>query len=663
VTIDAREWLEADGQGGYAMGTVDGIRTRRYHGLLLVAVKPPEGRMLLVADLEVTLATARGTYALSSHRYRGDVVFPDGHVRLAAFTSEPWPRWEWACEDGTRVALELAVCPAARSESAPLHSGPGGHARTVLRWTRLAGTGSATLAVRPLLAGRDYHATHHENGAFRFAADARGERVTWRPYDGVPAICALANARYDHAPDWYRHFVLDAERERGLDYEEDLATPGTFVFDLAAGQAALAFAAGAGPELERGGLSSTGGVDGESARDLVDRTFAAELARRAAFPTELDRAASQYIAGRGTGQTVIAGFPWFCDWGRDTFVSLRGLCLATGQRDVARRILLQWGSAVSEGMLPNRYSEHDKQPEYNTVDAALWFAIAADAYLGSGAADVADRRALEDAIAQIVAGYARGTRHRIGATDDGLLACGEPGLQLTWMDAKVNGDVITPRIGKPVEVQALWLNVLAIAGRRDARWRAHFERGRAAFVARFWDGELGQLHDVVDCDHVAGTVDRTCRPNQIFAVGGLPLALLDDARAHAVVDTAFRRLWTVAGPRSLAEDDPRYRGRYGGDREHRDRAYHNGPTWPWLAGAFVEAWVRVRGGGDVAKREARARFLEPLLARRVNAGLGHLSEICDGDPPHDPRGCPFQAWSVAEALRLDRDVLAAEPTR
>jgi predicted glycogen debranching enzyme len=637
--FDPREWLEPDGQGGYAMGAGDGIRTRRYHGLLQVAVKPPEGRMMLVADLEVTLVTARGTYPLSSHRYRGDVIHPDGHTRLATFTYEPWPRWEWACEDGTRVALELAV-------------GPGGRAKTVLRWTRLAaghaefgGTGPATLAVRPLLAGRDYHATHHENSAFRFAAEVRGERVTWRPYDGVPAICALANARYDHAPDWYRHFVLETERARGLDFEEDLATPGTFVFDLAAGPAALAFAAGAG-------------LDGETARDLVERTFAAEHARRAAFPGELERAASQYIAGRGSGQTVIAGYPWFCDWGRDTFVALRGLCLATDNRDIARRILLQWGGAVSEGMLPNRYDEQDAQPEYNTVDAALWFAIAAEAYVGSGPVEPADRRVLDEAIAAIVAGYARGTRHRIAGTDDGLLACGEPGLQLTWMDAKVNGDVITARIGKPVEVQALWLNVLAIAGKREPRWRERFERGRAAFVARFWDGELGQLHDVVDCDHVAGTVDRTCRPNQIFAVGGLPLVLLDDARAKAVVETAFRRLWTVAGPRSLVEDDPRYRGRYEGDREHRDRAYHNGPAWPWLAGAFVEAWLRVRGGGDEAKREARTRFLDPLLARRDRAGLGHLSEICDGDPPHLPRGCPFQAWSVAEVLRLDLQILA-----
>ena len=615
---DPREWLETDGLGGFAIGAADGIRTRRYHALLLPATKPPEGRMVLVADLEAFVTTAQGRFALSSHRYRGEVVYPDGVTRLASFAWRPWPRWEWVCGD-TKLALELCVAP--------------GQPRVALRWTRLAGSGPATLEVRPLLAGRDYHSTHHENGAFRFDADVAGERVTWRPYEAVPPIAALANARYVHAPDWYRNFLLVWERDRGLDCEEDLATPGTFVFDLASAPAALAFAAGSG-------------LDGERASDFVDRTFADESKRRAQYPTELLRAADQYLATRGGGQTVIAGFPWFCDWGRDTFISLRGMCLVTGRRDVARRILLEWANAVSDGMLPNRYTEHDEAPEYNSVDAALWFVIAADAYMQGDARDE-DRRVLRDAIAQIVDGYTRGTRHRIGATADGLLACGEPGIQLTWMDAKVGGDVITPRIGKPVEVQALWCNALAIAGRR-----AEFERARAAFAARFWDESRRQLYDVVDCDHEPGKLDPRTRPNMIFAVGGLPLVLLDDARARAVVDSAFARLWTHAGPRSLPPDDPGYHGRYHGDPQHRDRSYHNGPVWPWLAGPFIEAWLRVRGNTEAAKREARDKLLRPLLARTELVGLGHLSEICEGDPPHHPVGCPFQAWSVAEALRL-----------
>ncbi len=326
---------------------------------------------------------------------------------------------------------------------------------------------------------------------------------------------------------------------------------------------------------------------------------------------------------------------------------MRGLCLTTGRRDDARKILLQWAGVVSEGMLPNRFDEHSATPEYNSVDAALWFVVAAAAYLAGDAA-TADRETIEGAIAAIVAGYRAGTRHNIHADTDGLIACGVPGLQLTWMDAKIGDHVITPRIGKPVEIQALWINALAIAGHKDEA-----KRVAETFLHRFWDVERQQLHDVVDVDHVQGTVDPTCRPNQIFAVGGLPLAVIDGTRARAVVDVFERELWTPAGPRSLASSDPRFTGRYVGGPLERDRSYHNGPVWPWLAGAFIEAWVRVRGSTAEARREARKRFLEPLLGRLEIAGLGHISEICDGDAPHRPVGCPFQAWSVAELLRMD----------
>ena len=632
--IDVREWLETDGLGGFAMGCADGVRRRRYHAYLLAAARPPDQRMVLVADLEVFVETAAGRFALSSHHYGGEVVYPDGASRLAAFAWRPHPRWEWALPDGTRVAGELVVV-----RGAP---------RVYLRWTRLEGQGAARLWLRPLLAGRDYHATHHENGAFRFAADAAGERVTWRPYPGVPAIHALANARYEHAPDWYRAFHLEAEAERGLDCVEDLASPGAFTFDLAAGPAALA-------------LSADAAWGDASARAVVDAAFADEAERRAAARSH-ELAAEAYVVARGAGQTVIAGYPWFCDWGRDTFISLRGLLLATGRRAIAGRILRQWAGAVSEGMLPNRYDEHASAPEYNSVDAALWFVIAADAYLAGGAAPD-ERVQLEAAIDAIVAGHVAGTRHRIRVDpDDGLLAAGEPGVQLTWMDAKVGDEVITPRIGKPVEVCALWLNALAIAARRDPRWHDLLARGRAAFAVRFWDPARRQLHDVIDCDHVPGTADATCRPNQLLAIGGLPLQLVEGEAARAMVDTAFAALWTPAGPRSLAEADPRYCGRYAGGPAERDRAYHNGPVWPWLAGPFIEAWVRVHGGTAEAKREAWTRYFLPLAQRLELAGFGHLSEICDGDPPHRAVGCPFQAWSVAELIRLKLDVLG-EPDR
>jgi predicted glycogen debranching enzyme len=318
-------------------------------------------------------------------------------------------------------------------------------------------------------------------------------------------------------------------------------------------------------------------------------------------------------------------------------------------------------------MLPNLYPDGKAAPEYNAVDASLWYVVAVHEYLEAMAAarkrvPAGDRGILEGAIGSILDGYARGTRFGIRADADGLLAAGTAGVQLTWMDAKVGDWVVTPRIGKPVEVQALWLNALRIGAALSKRWADLYETGVASFRARFRNEGGGALYDVVDVDHVAGTFDGTFRPNQIFAIGGLPLPLLQGEPARRVVDEVERRLMTPLGPRSLAPGEPGYAPRYEGGPRERDGAYHQGTVWPWLMGAFVEAWVRVRGGGPEARREARTRFLEPMLQHLDAAGLGHLPEIADADAPHTPRGCPFQAWSVGEALRLDRIVLA-EPKR
>src|SRR5213594_999777 len=314
-------------------------------------------------------------------------------------------------------------------------------------------------------------------------------------------------------------------------------------------------------------------------------------------------------------------------------------------------------------MLPNRFHDSGAEAEFNAVDASLWYIVAAYEYLA--AADAAhgqvaesERRTLDNAVQRILTGYADGTRYGIHADRDGLLAAGQPGVQLTWMDAKVGDWVVTPRIGKPVEVQALWLNALRIGSALSERWAELHARGRAAFEARFWDETRGCLHDVVDVDHRRGSVDSAFRPNQICAVGGLPFPVLEGERARRVGDAVEARLLTPIGLRSLAPDEPGYRPRYEGGVRERDGAYHQGTVWPWLMGPFVEAWLRVRGGTPRAKAEARARFLDPLLAHLDDAGVGHLPEIADGDPPHTPRGCPFQAWSVGEALRLERVVLA-----
>jgi predicted glycogen debranching enzyme len=310
-------------------------------------------------------------------------------------------------------------------------------------------------------------------------------------------------------------------------------------------------------------------------------------------------------------------------------------------------------------MLPNRFPDHGETPEFNSVDASLWYAIASHEFLqvASGTCTAEQISRIEAAIEAILDGYSNGTRFGIRLAESGLLACGVPGVQLTWMDAKVGDWVVTPRIGKPVEIQALWLNALWIGAQRSPRWRALFERGRQTFRSRFWNEARHCLFDVIDCDHRQGHDDARLRPNQIFAVGGLPLCLLDEEPARAVVEAVENSLLTPMGLRSLGPGEPGYCARYEGGVVRRDGSYHQGTVWPWLMGAFVEAWVRVRGNSPSAREEARNRFLPPLYDHLKEAGLGHLSEIADGDAPHRPRGCPFQAWSLGELLRLERVVL------
>jgi predicted glycogen debranching enzyme len=339
------------------------------------------------------------------------------------------------------------------------------------------------------------------------------------------------------------------------------------------------------------------------------------------------------------------------------------LCLATGQFNDARDILLEWSGVVSEGMLPNRFPDQNDAPEYNSVDASLWYIIAVHEFLtamrnGGGSITQAQKSSLQKAVQAILTGYSQGTRYGIRMDQDRLLAAGVPGVQLTWMDAKISDWVVTPRIGKPVEVQALWLNALWIASQFSARWKKLYARGLENFRARFWNGQSGCLYDVVDVDHQAGKCDPSFRPNQIFAIGGLSLSLLEEDQAMKVVQAVEQRLWTPLRLRSLAPGEPGYMPKYEGGARERDSVYHQGIVWPWLAGAFVEAWVRARGASAEVKREARERFLATLMNHLDSAGLGHVSEIAFAEPPHTPCGCPFQAWSLAELLRLDRMVLA-----
>lgn len=631
------EWLEADGLGGFASGTVGGERTRRYHALLLAATNPPSGRMVLVNGLDAIAYTPAGEFPVSTQRYWPGTRHPDGATRIVAFTWEPWPRWTFQAGDGILIEQELFV-----RHGSPL---------VVVRWSLKSPAKGVMLNVRPFLSGRDYHSMHHENGGFNFNPELSARRATWRPYPGVPEINVYTNGTYQHAPHWYRHFMYEEELRRGLDATEDLATPGVFTFDLSAGEAVMI-------------ISTPGGDPGFT----IDETDPAKTARhirrdeekrRAAFPSPLHRAADSYLVKRGKGKTIVAGYPWFTDWGRDAFIALRGICLATGRLDEARDILVEWAGVVSEGMLPNLFPDGAGRPEYNSVDASLWYIIAVHEYLeaekqrsGKVPADV--EQTLQRAVDEVLTGYANGTRFGIRRDNDGLLACGVQGVQLTWMDAKVGDWVVTPRIGKPVEIQALWLNALRIGANFSQKWKALHDEGLASFQKRFWNEDAGCLYDVVDDNHETGRVDASIRPNQVFAIGGLPYQILTGRKAVRALGMVDALLLTPIGLRSLAPQSPGYCPRYEGGVLQRDGAYHQGTIWPWLIGAFVEAWLRTNGG---TKEEAARHFLPGFEKHLATAGLGHVSEIADAEPPFTPRGCPFQAWSLAEHLRLRELVL------
>lgn len=642
------EWLEADGFGGFASGTVGTLRTRRYHALLLTATRAPGGRVVLVNGVEAWIESNGRRYPLSMQRYVPDVIYPDLRASLVAFDTAPWPTWRVQLDANLELTADVFVSKATRE--------------TVLRW-RLESTAYAgepctvTLKVRPLLSGRDYHALHHENAAFNFNANTSDDRacVNWQPYRDLPVIQCATNGVYTHAPDWYRNFCYVREQERGLDFSEDLATPGVFAFNLAEREAVMILSAS-------GAMSGPPSADTQAAAAHATELARIEQHRRNALGARLQRSADAYVVERNQGRTILAGFPWFTDWGRDSFIAMRGLLIASGRLDDAEAILLEWSGTLSEGMLPNRFPDYGDAPEYNAVDASLWFIVAVHDYLATHHASAPTRQRLQQASEAILTGYTKGTRFNIQASAaDGLLSAGTPGVQLTWMDAKVGDWVVTPRIGKPVEVQALWINALRIAATWNPQWQPAADRALQAFHERFIDPVTQALFDNVDVDHVTGAIDRSIRPNQIFALGGLPFPLLDGAAARAVLDQVEAQLLTPLGLRTLAPSDPAYRGHYGGPPLERDGAYHQGTVWPWLLGPFVEAWLRVHGGTADARVQAKTRFLEPLYAHLDHAGLDHLSEIADGDAPHVPAGTPFQAWSLGELLRMET-LLARLPT-
>jgi predicted glycogen debranching enzyme len=623
-----REWLETNGLGGFASSTIAGMHTRRYHGLLVAATKPPVGRVVLLSKLEETLTIDGRSYQLSANRYPG-AVHPQGYAYLKQFRLDPFPVFVYEIES---VQLEKAVFMVY------------GENTTVIQYELRGQARNCTLDLCPLIAFRDYHSTTHENGALNPALAIEAGNVRITPYPDLPSLyLAHEGGEVRESGVWYRNFEYDRERERGLDYLEDLFNPFTLVLDLSRQSDQAVIASTEVHVIQSAGHLRHSEIERRKAI-LADQSFVQSLAR----------AADQFIVKRGEQATVIAGYHWFSDWGRDTMIALPGLTLSTGRPELARSILLAFAACVDRGMLPNRFPDAGETPEYNTVDATLWFFEAARAYLAhTGDLDFI-RASLYSVLADIVSWHERGTRYGIRVDHDGLLLAGEPGLQLTWMDAKIGDWVVTPRQGKPVEIQALWYNALRVmedmAQRLDdvtgnAHYRELAERAQSNFARLFWNSAEGCLYDVVNGD----ALDASIRPNQILAVSLLHNMLSPDLAAR-VVETVQRHLLTPFGLRTLSPSDPQYQGRYQGDPRSRDSAYHQGTVWPWLMGPFLKAYVEVNRHSPEAREQARKWLVE--LSRYIgNQGVGQLPELFDGDAPHRAGGCIAQAWTVAELLR------------
>ena len=627
------EWLETNGRGGFSSGTIAGANTRRYHAFLLTARKPPSERFVLVNHLEEWVEVNGRSFPLSTNCYPG-TVHPEGYKACNSFTSDPWPTWIYDCA-GIWIQREL-LCVQGRD-------------LIIVRWRLLEkGKLPVTLRVRPMLSGRDYHSTHRENMALDTNQTEGEQTVDWQPYHDLPAVRAFHTGGYRRDAHWFRQVQFIVEQQRGLDHTEDWWSPGEFAFQLNAGDDAIL-------------VFTTESIEGLNAAALITGEQIRRVGLQVAAPIndplahQLWRATEMYLSERGMRHTVIAGYPWFIDWGRDTFISLPGLCLVTGRHDIAWQVIESFSAHVSEGMVPNRFPDIGEQPEYNTIDASLWFVHAIDRYLAATDDSRLVRGIAWPVVKRIIDGYRQGTRYGIRMDHDGLITGGVPGVQLTWMDAKVGDRVVTPRYGKPVEIQALWIRALAIgeafAAKFDetkyaSRCRKDRAKALASFRQRFWYGDGGYLYDVIDGPDGQ---DASLRPNQLYA-----LSLHDDLvpkdQAASVLRLVEDHLLTPVGLRTLSPRDPRYCASCNGGVAERDGAYHQGTVWPFLLGPFVTAWMKTFGHNDATRNKARS-FLAGLEAHLHEACLGQVSEIFDAQAPHQPRGCYAQAWSVAEPLR------------
>ncbi len=642
---EAREWLVTNGLGGFASGTVAGTATRRYHGLLIAALTPPTGRTLLVSELDESVSYLGARYSLATNRWLSGFVSPSGYLQIENFFLEGTkPVWQYALAD---ALLEKRVWMKQ------------GENTTYVQYMLVRASGPVELDAKVLVGYRDFHGTTRaESFQMRNEPMEKGLRLT--AFDGAtPFYLKSAGASVEARQEWYRDFFLPAERERGLDDHEDRLYAAEFHARLGlGGSVTLIFTTEHGASL-----------DGEEARIEQSnhelKLFQAWQAKHAetcqttaedepGWLWQLVLAADQFVVKRavpkdGEGQSVIAGYPWFSDWGRDTMIALPGLTLSQGRPEVARRILHSFAQYVEAGMLPNHFPDGGGAPEYNTVDAGLWYFEAVRQYF-EATHDLGLLSELYPVLAGMVDAHVRGTRYNIKVDPgDALLYAGGPGVQLTWMDVKIGDWVVTPRTGKAVEINALWINALhsmmgfSRALVKPGEGYAKLAEKAARNFLRFWNPERDCCYDVIDAPGVGN--DPSLRPNQIFAVS-LPFSPLGERQQRSVVDVVAQNLLTSHGLRSLAASEPGYKGKYGGGTRERDSAYHQGTVWAWLMGPFALAHFRVYGD-----REAAQSFLEPLGMTIHAGGLGTIGEIFGGDAPFPAAGCFAQAWSVAEVFR------------
>ncbi len=649
-TAADREWLVTNGMGGYAAGTVAGLLTRRYHGLLIAALKPPLERTLLVTKLEETLRYNGEGFNLSTNRWADGSVEPRGYQYIEQFRLEgSIPCWHYVCAD---VLLEKRVWMQ-RGENT-----------TYTHYQLTRGSGPVALSIKVLINYRDHHSqTLTHQWQMQTQSVAQGIRVTATD-TATPFYLLVSQGGLVAQHNWYQGFELGIEHYRGLADQENHLHIATLEVVLNPNDCLTVVASTqAHPSLD--------GTTALLERRFYEETLRGELQTSSALSPlpewieQLALAADQFIVDRPLaedpdGKTLIAGYPWFGDWGRDTMISLPGLTVTTGRFHIARIILRTFAQYLDQGMLPNVFPEVGKQPDYNTVDAILWYFEAIRIY----AATTQDNDLLQElfpVLVQVIDWHRQGTRYQIHVDTDGLLYAGEMGAQLTWMDAKIGDWVVTPRTGKPIEINALWYNALRSMerfaqqlGQPQQVYRQMAQQVLDKFQ-RFWQPTRGYCADVLDGPQGD---DLTLRPNQIFAVS-LPLvagatdypALLTPDQQKAVVETCGRHLLTSHGLRSLSPDDPQYQGTYGGDQVQRDSRYHQGTVWGWLLGPYVQAHYRV-----YKNPEQTLSLLNPMVNHLQAHSLGSISEIFDGDPPFHPRGCFAQAWSVAEILRAWMDI-------